>query len=103
FTFFGSFMSGYFMSTVRGSVTTPVIADAAAVSGLHKNTLSSFVPERPGKFLGVVRKLFLPEAGACPIPIHPVQPALCIRAPADSKLAICISFTTTLHICLHVA
>src|SRR5699024_1701431 len=74
FTFFGSFMSGYFMSTVRGSVITPVIADAAAVSGLHKNTLSSFVPERPGKFLGVVRKLFLHEAGACPIPIHRLQP-----------------------------
>src|SRR5690625_624426 len=72
---FGIFIFGTFPLYVRGSVILPVSAEAAAVSGEHKYTLSSFVPERPGKFLGVVRRLFLPVAGACPIPIHPLQPA----------------------------
>src|SRR5690625_4355097 len=84
----GSFIRGYVIVNVLGSVIFPVNAEAAAVSGLHKKTLSSFVPERPGKFLGVVLRLFLPEAGACPIPIQPLHPAWCIRPPADKRLAI---------------
>src|SRR5699024_11478863 len=64
----GSSTFGYFISNVLGSVIFPVNAEAAAVSGLQRKTLSSFVPERPGKFLGVVLRLFLPDAGACPIP-----------------------------------
>ncbi len=63
------------MSKVRGSVITPVKAEAAAVSGLHKYTWSSFVPERPGKLRGTVRRLIFPVAGACPIPMQPPQPA----------------------------
>ncbi len=71
----GAFTFGKGKSNVLGSVMTPVNAEAAAVSGLHKKTLSSLVPERPGKFRGVVRRLFLPVAGACPIPIQPLHPA----------------------------
>ena len=48
---------------------------AAAVSGLTRHTLSSTVPERPGKFRGTVRKLILSVAGACPMPMQPLQPA----------------------------
>src|SRR5699024_909728 len=80
----------------------PAKADAAAVSGLHRNTASSTVPERPGKFLGVVLKLFFPVAGACPIPIQPLQPAWCSRAPAERKLAICPFCTSCCSICLEV-
>src|SRR5690625_3815090 len=71
----GVLILGTSICKVRGSVISPVRADAAAVSGLHKYTLSSIVPDRPGKLRGVVRKLFLPVAGACPIPIQPLQPA----------------------------
>ena len=39
-------------------------AMAAAVSGLHRNTLSSAVPERSGKLRGTVRRLLRPVAGA---------------------------------------
>ena len=42
----------------------PVNADAVAVSGPRRNTLSSRVPDRPGKFLGTVRRLLRPTAGA---------------------------------------
>src|SRR5699024_5855880 len=84
----GSWKTGALSPSDRGSVITPFKADAAAVSGLHKNTLSSCVPDLPGKFLGVVRKLFRPVAGACPIPIQPLQPAWCILPPACNKLAI---------------
>src|SRR5699024_10730498 len=79
--FSGSLIIGYSPSYLRGSVITPVSAEAAAVSGEDKYTLSSFVPERPCKFLGVVLKLFLPVAGACSLPIQPVRPAWCKRVP----------------------
>ena len=65
----------------RGSVIAPVSADAAAVSGEHSQTLSSLVPERPGKLRGMVRSELCSVAGACPIPMHPMQPAWCSRAP----------------------
>src|SRR4051812_40688066 len=48
----------------RGSVITPVNADAAAVSGEHNHTASSLVPDRPGKLRGMVRSEFRPVAGA---------------------------------------
>lgn len=40
----------------------PANAEAVAVSGLHSQTRSSLVPERPGKLRGVVRRLFVPVA-----------------------------------------
>src|SRR5690625_6260118 len=73
--FSGSLISEKYSLIVLGSVITPVKAEDAAVSGLHKNTLSSLVPDRPGKFLGVVLKLLRLVAGACLILIHPLQPA----------------------------
>jgi hypothetical protein len=60
---------------VPGLVMTPFSADAAAVSGLTRHTLSSRVPDRPGKFRGTVRKLIVSVAGAWPMPMHPLQPA----------------------------
>src|SRR5699024_12180056 len=63
-----------FSARSRGSVITPVSADAAAVSGEHNHTESSGVPERPGKFRGNVRNEFCPTAGACPMPMHPMHP-----------------------------
>ena len=60
----------------------PVSVAAAAVSGEHSQTASSFVPERPGKLRGKVRSELRPVAGACPIPMHPMQPAWWIRTPA---------------------
>ena len=59
--------------------------EAVAVSGLQRNTLSSRVPERPGKLRGTVRRLLRPEAGACPMPMQPLQPAWCSRAPAWTR------------------
>jgi len=98
----GSSISGYGISSVLGSVMTPVKAEAAAVSGLHRKTLSSLVPERPGKFLGVVRRLFWPEAGACPMPMHPLQPAWWRRPDADRRFAICPFSTSCWSCCLDV-
>ena len=72
-------------SRVRGSVITPVSAAAAAVSGEHSHTESSSVPERPGKFRGMVRRELRPVAGACPIPMQPMQPDWWIRAPAATR------------------
>ena len=70
----------------RGSVITPVSADAAAVSGLHRYTWSSRVPDRPGKLRGTVRRLMRSVAGAWPIPMQPMQPAWWMRAPAAMSL-----------------
>src|SRR5579875_1162885 len=64
----GSSSFGYFTFALRahsrGSVITPVNADAAAVSGEHNHTESSLVPDRPGKLRGMVRSEFRPTAGA---------------------------------------
>ena len=60
----------------------PVSAAAAAVSGEHNQTESSSVPDRPGKFRGMVRRLLRPTAGACPMPMQPMQPDWWIRPPA---------------------
>ncbi len=60
----------------------PASAEAAAVSGLQSQTESSSVPDRPGKLRGVVRSEFCPIAGACPMPMQPLQPAWWRRAPA---------------------
>ena len=73
--FSGSSIVGHGISKDRGSVITPVIAEAAAVSGLTRQTLSSCVPDRPGKLRGTVRRLIFSEAGACPMPMQPLQPA----------------------------
>src|SRR5699024_12831958 len=61
---------------------------ATAPSEIYTLSLHDALPICPGKFLGVVLRLFLPEAGACPIPIQPLHPAWCIRPPADKRLAI---------------
>jgi hypothetical protein len=61
------------VSRSLGSVIFPVNAAAAAVSG-YKYILSSNVPERPGKFRGIVLRLMVFVAGACPMPMHPIQP-----------------------------
>ena len=73
------------MSRVLGSVIFPTRAEVAAVSGEHKNTESSSVPERPGKLRGVVRSEFRPIAGACPMPMQPLHPVWCMRAPAATS------------------
>jgi hypothetical protein len=70
----GSRKAGYGIPRPRGSVMRPASAEAAAVSGLQRYTWSSFVPERPGKFRGTVRRLIRPLAGAGPIPMQPLQP-----------------------------
>ena len=67
------FKEGYSPKSL-GSVIHPFIAEAIAVSGLTRKTRSSFVPLRPGKFLGNVLREILPVAGACPMPIQPRQP-----------------------------
>lgn len=66
---------------------TPVSADAVAVSGETRNTRSSFVPDLSGKFRGVVRSELVSLAGACPIPMQPLQPAWCSRAPPLTRWA----------------
>src|SRR5574337_203542 len=60
--FAGSFTFGYFPSFL-GSVMTPYIAAATAVSGLDRYTLSSSVPLLPGKFLGNVLTETVPVEG----------------------------------------
>lgn len=52
---FGKLIEGG-LPRVVGSVIFPVSADAAAVSGEQRNTASSWVPLRPLKFRGAVRK-----------------------------------------------
>src|SRR5690554_7744417 len=77
----------YNFSRSLGSVIFPVRAEAAAVSGLHRYTWSSSVPDLLGKFRGIVLKLMVSEAGACPIPIHPIQPDWWNLAPALIRFA----------------
>jgi len=81
----GGMKRSYSMSRSRGSVITPVSADAAAVSGLTRHTLSSRVPERPGKLRGTVRSESALVAGAWPMPMQPLQPVWCSRAPAPMR------------------
>ena len=86
------------VSRSLGSVIFPVNAAAAAVSGLHKYILSSNVPERPGKLRGIVLRLMVFVAGACPIPMHPMHPDWWRRAPAAIKgprAPISIKFSNT--------
>src|SRR3990172_694775 len=55
---------------LRGSAMTAFREVAAAVSGLHRYTLSSGVPLRPGKFRLKVRTDAPCVEGANPIPMH---------------------------------
>src|SRR5690606_15310818 len=77
-SFSGYSNRGYFMSynfsRSLGSVILPVKTEAAAVSGLQRYTWSSSVPERLGKLRGIVLRLMLSDAGACPIPMQPIHP-----------------------------
>ena len=74
-SFFGSLSFGDLEVKSLGSVITPVKAEAAAVSGLQRYTWSSSVPDLPLKLRGTVLKLILSVAGACPMPMQPLQPA----------------------------
>ena len=47
------------------------------------------MPERPGKLLGTVLRLFFSVAGAWPMPMHPLQPAWWMRPPARMSLSQC--------------
>ena len=81
---------------------SPVRAAAAAVSGEHSQTESSSVPDRPGKLRGTVRRLFRPNAGACPMPMHPMQPAWWIRAPYLIRLSEAPIAVRSARICREV-
>jgi hypothetical protein len=80
-------------------VICPVSAAAAAVSGEHRYTESSRVPERPGKFLGTVRRLLRPFAGACPMPMQPMHPDWCNRAPAATSASVPPILVRSCRIC----
>ena len=85
-------------SRSRGSVITPVSAEATAVSGEHRWTMSSRVPERPGKLRGVVRSEITSVAGAWPMPMQPLQPAWWMRAPSVTRLYRCPSLMRSARI-----
>jgi hypothetical protein len=81
----------YRSARFRGSVITPVSAEATAVSGEQRYTMSSRVPDRPGKLRGVVRREITSVAGAWPIPMQPLQPAWWIRPPEVTRWYRCPS------------
>ena len=70
------------LPSVVGSVNTPAIADAAAVSGDTKYTCASAVPLRAKKLRLNVRKLTPADCGEKPIPIQGPHAHSKIRAPA---------------------
>src|SRR5665647_8360 len=69
------------------SVSTPVIAERAAVSGLTRYTSASRVPLRPLKFRLKVRREIAPDFGDWPIPIQGPQAFSMILAPELIKSA----------------
>src|SRR5580658_1568900 len=75
-----------FHSRVLTSVTTPVTADAAAVSGLARNVRPP-LPWRPSKFRLLVETLYSPGSNWSPfIARHIEQPASRKSAPASRKI-----------------
>ena len=68
---------------VRGSVNTPAMAEAAAVSGLTRYTCASAVPVRPSKLRLKVRRDTPAELGDWPMPMQGPQAHSKILAPAD--------------------
>src|SRR4030067_3379295 len=66
----GIVISGNASPRSRGSVITPVRAAATAVSGLARYTLALLVPERPSKFLLLVRMDTASVFGAWPAPLQ---------------------------------
>src|SRR5262249_56887734 len=82
----GSFTSGGAPS-VRGSVMTPVSAEAAATSDEQRYTSSPFTPLRPGKLRLNARRLRVPAAGTWPMPAHEPHVDSDTRAPAASRSA----------------
>ncbi len=70
---------------VRGSVMTPVSAEAAAVSGLTRYRLASGVPLRPGKLRFEVRREIPSDLGAWPTPLQNPQVVSTTRAPAPGR------------------
>src|SRR5216117_1498113 len=70
---------------VRGSVMTPVSAEAAATSDEQRYTSSPLTPLRPGKFRLNARRLFTPAAGTWPMPAHEPHVDSDTVAPAASR------------------
>ena len=60
------------------------------------------MPDRPGKLRGTVRRLLRPIAGACPMPMHPMQPAWWIRAPDWIRLSVPPIAVRSARICREV-
>src|SRR5919106_468689 len=69
----GGWMAGGSIPRSRGSVISPLRAVARAVAGEARYTKSSSVPERPWKFLFMVRTDGWPDGGAWPMPTHGPQ------------------------------
>src|SRR3989338_3357191 len=63
------------LNSVRGSVITPVIAPAIAVTGLTRCTAALSVPERPSKLRLAVDSITPLLGGEKPCPIHAEQAA----------------------------
>jgi hypothetical protein len=74
------------MSTVVGSVTTPVIAASAAISGLTRYTWASLVPLRPSKFRLLVRSETAWLFGLWWLPMQNPQALSRILAPLLTQL-----------------
>ena len=75
-------MSGRLSPLSIPSVSTPFIAERAAVSGLTRYTCASSVPLLPLKFLLKVLRETAPDLGDCPMPMHGPQAFSMILAPA---------------------
>ena len=76
---------------LRGSVTWPVSADAAAVSGEARKTPASLCPMRPGKLRLVVEiqlsgSLRRPKV-SCGPPRHAAQEAAPMLQPASTSVS----------------
>src|SRR5262249_1794677 len=70
---------------VRGSVMTPVSAEAAATSDEQRYTSSPFTPLRPGKLRLNARRLRVPAAGTWPMPAHEPHVDSDTSAPAARR------------------
>src|SRR5437867_1921964 len=78
----GGSVTGEGAPSVRGSVITPVSAEAAATVDEQRYTSSPFTPLRPGKFRLKARRLFVPAAGTWPMPAHDPHVGSDTLAPA---------------------
>ena len=81
----GTVIDGQTIPSSRGSVISPVIAAAAATSGLTRKTCALAVPDLPSKFLLAVLRDTASVQGAMPLPMQNPHVLSAILAPLSMR------------------